>query len=110
MAGDGSARCGPSGCPPAVHLSPLACGVAPALACGRRSAQCDEAVHHPLAARCLEIDLQLVALDLGDLAIAELLVEYALADRKVAAPLVADADRGRAGFDDAGGRGGEARA
>src|SRR5690606_35428905 len=39
----------------------------------------DEAVDHPLAARLVEVDRQLVAVDLGDVAIAELLVKDALA-------------------------------
>src|SRR5690606_11048706 len=39
----------------------------------------DEAVDHPLAARLVEVDRQLVAINLGNVAIAELLVKDALA-------------------------------
>ena len=48
----------------------------------------------------LEIDLELVAFDRGDGAVAELAVEHALAERQVGAALVAEATRRGAGFDD----------
>jgi hypothetical protein len=56
----------------------------------------DEAVEHLLAAGLLELDLQLVAFDRGDGAVAELAVEHALAEREVVAALVAEADGGGA--------------
>src|SRR5688572_12837963 len=65
------------------------------------SRQADEAVEHALAAGFLEIDLELVALDLGDLAIAELGVEDALADGDVGAAGIAEADRAGARLEDA---------
>src|SRR5690348_213108 len=49
----------------------------------------------------LEIDLELVAFDGGNGAVAELAVEHALAEREVGAALVAETDRRRARFDDA---------
>ena len=58
----------------------------------RRSARADEAVEHLLAAGVLEVDLELVAFDRGDGAVAELAVEDALAEREVVAALVAEAD------------------
>src|SRR6188508_2937220 len=48
----------------------------------RRSAALDEAVHHLLLPRLVEIDSELVAVDLGDAAIAEFLMEHAHADRE----------------------------
>ena len=50
----------------------------------------DEAVEHLLAARVLEVDFELVALDRGDRAVAELAVEHALAEREIVAALVAE--------------------
>src|SRR4051794_40742189 len=47
----------------------------------------------------LEIDLQLVALDLGDVAIAEFGVKHALPERDVAAAGIAEADRARLDVD-----------
>ena len=46
----------------------------------KSSAALDEAVHHLLLPRLVEIDGELVAVDLGDAAIAELLMEHAHAD------------------------------
>src|SRR3546814_7009586 len=54
------------------------------------SGQPDEAVEDALGARLLEFDLQLVAVDVEDRAIAEFLVEDAHADREVGAWLRAD--------------------
>ena len=45
-----------------------------------------------------EVDLELVAFDCGDGAVAELAVEDALALAQVVAALVAEADRGAAGL------------
>ena len=59
----------------------------------------NEAVQHPLPARMLEVDLELVALDRRDGAVAELAVEDALAERQVVAALVAEADGRSLGFD-----------
>lgn len=73
-------------------------------------AQCHKTIHHPLPTRLLKINLELVTLDLGDFAVAELLMEDAHADRQVVAALVTEADRGRAAFDDAGGFAGEGAA
>ena len=50
---------------------------------------------------CLELDFELVALDDGDGAVAELAVEHALAERQVGAALVAEADGGGPRFDHA---------
>src|SRR3546814_8492634 len=47
------------------------------------SAKLDETVEHSLAAGLIKLDLKLVAVDLDDFAIAELLVEYAHADGEV---------------------------
>ena len=46
----------------------------------------------------LEIDLEFVAFDCGDGAVAEFAVEDALAGGEVVAALVAEADRGAAGL------------
>src|SRR5688572_16520678 len=67
------------------------------------SRQADEAVEHALAAGMLEVDLELVALDLGDVAVAELGVEDALADRDVGAAGIAEADRARPRLEHPGG-------
>ena len=48
-----------------------------------RQLRADEAVEHLLAAGVLEVDLELVAFDRGDGAVAELAVEHALAEREV---------------------------
>jgi drug/metabolite transporter (DMT)-like permease len=42
-----------------------------------------EAIHHPLLARLVELDGELVAVDGGNVAVAEFLVEDAVADREV---------------------------
>src|SRR4026209_1629849 len=47
-----------------------------------QSATLDEAVHHLLLPCLVEIDGELVAVDLRDAAIAEVLMEHAHADRK----------------------------
>jgi len=44
-----------------------------------RSPHRDKTIHNPLPPGLFEVDLKLVALDLGNLAVAEFLVEYALA-------------------------------
>src|SRR5689334_4271992 len=46
-----------------------------------------------------EVDLELVAFDDGDRAVAELAVEHALAEREIGAALVAEADRRGSRFD-----------
>ena len=46
-------------------------------------------IHHPLPPGLLKINLKLVALDLRDLAVAEFLMEYALAHRQIAAAFIA---------------------
>src|SRR5689334_4595646 len=66
----------------------------------RRSAAADEAVQNLLAPGVLEIDLELVALDGRDRAVAELAMEHALSERQVGAPLIAETHGGRASFDD----------
>src|SRR5262245_63542989 len=43
----------------------------------------DETIHHPLLAGLVEGDGELVAVDGGDVAVAEFLVEYAVADGEV---------------------------
>src|SRR5215210_883304 len=68
---------------------------------GDLSVGADEAVEHLLAARMLEVDFELVALDGGDGAVAELAVEHALSEAQIVAALVAEADGRCAGFDDA---------
>src|SRR5713101_6135198 len=40
-------------------------------------------IHYPFLARLVELDDELVAVDGGDVAVAEFLVEYAVADREV---------------------------
>src|SRR5688572_20248959 len=64
-----------------------------------KSADADEAIQYLLPAGVLEVDLQLVALDRRDRAVAELLVEDSLAQRQVIAALVAEADGGSFHFD-----------
>src|SRR4051794_20030778 len=83
-----------------VHSAPSYCIPARTARSAQRpwhSTDADEAVQHPLAPRMLELDLELVAFDLGDGAVAELGVEDALAERDVAAAGVAEAYR--RGFD-----------
>src|SRR3954469_22417478 len=58
-----------------------------------------EAVEDALAAAMLKIDLQLVAFDLRDDAVAELGVEDALSDGHVGAARIAEADRARLDVD-----------
>src|SRR5690606_20515315 len=58
----------------------------------------DETVDHPLAATGLEFDLELVAFLIDDLAVAELVVEHAYADREVAARLGGEARGAAAGL------------
>src|SRR5437868_1404013 len=53
-----------------------------------------EAIQHPLPPCLLELNLQLVAFDRVDRAVAELAVEHALTDAEVVAALVAEADGG----------------
>src|SRR5262249_40600878 len=43
----------------------------------------DKAIHHPLLPRLVELDGELVAVDGGDVAVAEFLVEDAVADREL---------------------------
>src|SRR4028119_978384 len=62
----------------------------------------NEAVEHALAAGLFEVDLQLVAFDLGDGAVAEFAVEDAGAESHVGAAGIAEADRAGARFHDAG--------
>src|SRR5690606_10637326 len=76
----------------------------------RGSARADETVQDALAAGLLEVDLELVALDAGDGAIAEFGVEDAHADGDVATAGIAEADRAGARLDDAGRGRGEAAA
>src|SRR5919112_2636596 len=49
----------------------------------------------------LEVDFELVALDCGNDAVAELAVEHALAEREVGTALIAERHRRTAGFNDA---------
>ena len=70
----------------------------------------DETIEHPLAAGVLEVDLQLVAFDSGDGAIAELGMEHPLAKRQVVTALVAQAHRRGLRFNDSLGLGVEAAA
>src|SRR5580698_4340359 len=42
----------------------------------------DERIHHTLLARLVELDRQLVAVDRGDVTVAEFLVEHAVAGRE----------------------------
>jgi len=55
-------------------------------------------IHHPFPPGMFEVDFELVAFDLDDGAVAEFLVEDALAERDVAAALVAEADGAAAVF------------
>src|SRR5690606_19985254 len=64
----------------------------------RASGRLDEAVDHPLAAAGLERDLELVAFLVDDLAVAELVVEHAHADREVGARLGGEARGAAAGL------------
>src|SRR5262249_39848100 len=49
----------------------------------RRSHPLHETIDHPLLPRLVELDGELVAVDGGDVAVAEFLVEDAVADREV---------------------------
>jgi hypothetical protein len=48
----------------------------------RFSRPLDETIHHALLARLVELDGELVAVDGGDVAVAEFLVEDAVAERE----------------------------
>src|SRR4051812_3794503 len=67
----------------------------------RPSGGTDETVEHLFAAGVLEVDLELVAFDCRDRAVAELAVEDALAEGEVRSTLIAEADRGCSRFDHA---------
>src|SRR6185295_5141641 len=68
---------------------------------GAKSPGADETVEYFLAAGMLEVDLELVAFDRRDGAVAELAVKHPLAERQIVAALVAEADGRGAGLDDA---------
>src|SRR5690606_10780971 len=57
------------------------------------SSEADETVQHMLGTGLLEVDLQLVALNCPDKAVAELLVEDSRTDADIAAAFVANAHR-----------------
>src|SRR5262249_44935117 len=80
-------------------------GAKPATRLGRarrRSHPLHKTIHHPLLARLVELDGELVAIDGGDVAVAEFLVEDAVADREVG--------NGAGGFGDELAFGGERKA